>query len=108
VVIGGVEVLAPGPPATAAGARSTRTRSSFWRCNMVVDVGRVRQLLLRIAADIEELGSTTSAAGRRPSSRGYVCSFELRTGKPDLHRSGNCAPTSPTLRGAQMDLAPRP
>jgi hypothetical protein len=34
------------------------------RCNIVVDVGRIRRLLLRIAAGIEELEGTTSAAGR--------------------------------------------
>jgi EAL domain-containing protein (putative c-di-GMP-specific phosphodiesterase class I) len=40
----------------------------FCRCNVVVDVGCVRQVLLRIAADIEELEGTTSAAGRRPET----------------------------------------
>jgi hypothetical protein len=38
---------------------------------------------------------------------GNVCCFELGTGKPALHRSGNCAPTSPTLRGARMDTCKR-
>jgi len=44
-------------------------------------------------------------AGASPQA-GNVCSFELGTGKPALGRSGNCAPTSLTLRGAQMDLGP--
>src|ERR1035438_2371107 len=41
-----------------------------------------------------------------PPQAGNVCSYELGTGKPALHRSGNCAPTSLTLRGAQMDVGP--
>jgi hypothetical protein len=78
-----------------------------WRCNIDVDVGRVRQLLLRIAADIEELEGTTSAAGRSSASRGERMLIRaLGRGKPALSQSGNCAPTSLTLRGAQMDLGP--
>jgi hypothetical protein len=34
-----------------------------------------------------------------PPQAGNVCCFELGTGKPALDRSGNCAPTSLTLRG---------
>jgi hypothetical protein len=41
-----------------------------------------------------------------PPQAGNVCSFELGTGKPALGRSGNCAPTSLTRRGTQMDLGP--
>ena len=40
--------------------------------------------------------------------QGTYALFELGIGEthPKLSRSGNCAPPSPTLRGAQMDLGP--
>src|ERR1035438_4333698 len=51
------------------------------RCNIDVDVGRIRQLLLRIAADIEELEGTTSAAGRRSASGGERMLFRAWDGE---------------------------
>jgi hypothetical protein len=50
------------------------------RCNIVVDVGRVRQLLLRIAADIEELEAQCPPPAGDPPQAGNVCCFELGTG----------------------------
>jgi hypothetical protein len=78
------------------------------RCNIDVDVGRIRQLLLRIAADIEELESATSAAGRRPPSGGERMVIRAWDGETRPSSVGELRPHFPDSPGTQMDLGPRP
>jgi hypothetical protein len=59
----------------------------------------------RAGADQRAGAQYPPPAGGLAGAGTYACS-ELGTGKPVLDRSGNCAPTSLTLRGAQMDLGP--
>jgi hypothetical protein len=79
----------------------------FCRCNLVVDVGRVRQVLLRIAADIEELEGTTSAAGRSSASDGERMLIRAWDGETRPSSVGELRPHFPDSPGAQMDLGPR-
>jgi hypothetical protein len=59
----------------------------------------------RAGADQRAGAQYPPPAGGLAGAGTYAC-FELGTGRPVLDRSGNCAPTSLTLRGAQMDLGP--
>jgi hypothetical protein len=69
----------------------------FWRC-VVVDVGRVRQVLLRIAADIEKQGAT-SAAGRSSASGGERMLFRAWDGETRPSSVGELRPHFPDSPG---------
>jgi hypothetical protein len=110
VLIDGGEVLASlGPPATAAGARSTTTRSTFWRCNVVVDVGPRRASAAADRRRIEELESTTSAACRRSASGGECMLFRAWDGETRPASVGELRPHFPDSPGGPRWIwAPRP
>jgi hypothetical protein len=70
------------------------------RCNIVVDVGRVRRVLLRIAADIDELARVRSVEDLKHAH----VDGDVRAGTPPA--SGRIAACVPRARSQHPPIPP--